>query len=96
MRKSKRGKRIRDIHPYDMAGAVVQGTVTCHGALDAFPFIPQYPPIPFSTAGIYLKIPIFLSQFLPYLFQCLHCSIQTNPERISIETIFLHKKKEKL
>lgn len=73
-REDKTRERNRDVHAHDMArGLVVEGAVTCHRALEAFPSI-QNAPIPFSAARIYPKVPVFLPQFLPYLSQYPHCA----------------------
>lgn len=88
MRKKKK-KEEEAIHAYYMAGlAVAERAIAGHIACKVFNFISHlYYPIPFSTAGIYPKIPFLRPQLLPYCFQCLHCSI-TN------DTLFMQLKIE--
>ena len=81
IRNQEDGKRA--VHAYNMAGrTMIEGAITCHKALKALPI--RHVPIPSSTARVNPKVPVLLPYFLPYLFQCLHCTTQHNQIHLSI------------
>lgn len=47
--------------------------ITSDRALKSF-YCDRHTPIPFSTARIFAKVPLFFPQFFSNLFQCSHCS----------------------
>lgn len=76
--KRERERERCTVHSDDVArGIVVEGAVTRDRALKAFPPpFNRHIPIPFSSTWIFPKIPVFLPQLFPYLFQCIHCAIK--------------------
>lgn len=50
---------------------------TITGEITIYKWISVYNPIPFSTAWIIAKVPIFFLHLLSYLFQCSHFPVST-------------------